>query len=197
MALVVKISSPQTRNNGTKIYFSETTGLYSSPLNIGGYDPTDVTNPSVASVTASSIVITKPDTSVTTILNPTGLPTSDTQLEYEIPASTLDSTWSKFPDGVYTITYTVTSTTDYTVTKTFLLSSNVECCVKKLYAKIATVTDCSCDSYVVKNAIYAGALLEGLLAARDCGNTTAITNLLNKLTKICASASTSGSCGCS
>ncbi len=195
MALSLNISSC-IKNACRTLSISELTGLYDVNLNNTGWE---TPNPAIADVVTWSLEITRPDLTTITIDEPVGLPTSSTVLEYEISASTVNSDWSKFLDGLYTITYTVVvdiagTYTTYTVTKYILVTCNIECCVARLFAKIATDSDCECDSLTIKNALYADALLQGLLASKNCGNVTAINNLLTKLNKICT-ASTSD-CGC-
>lgn len=192
MALVLDFTVCQ-KNACRTIAFTELTGEYSAVLNDTGWGSPNAT---LGSVTARSIVITKPDGTTTTITSPNGLPNDETNLEYEISAATLDSTQTKVLDGLYTFVYSVTAgETTYTATKYVLFTCNLECCVAKLFAKIATDNDCACNSTVVKNALYADALLQGLLGAKSCGNVTAINSLLTKLNKICT-ASTED-CGCS
>jgi len=75
-------------------------------------------------------------------------------------------------------------TTLYTTGKKYyLLTCNIECCIAKIYAKIATLEDCSCDSTIIKNALYASALLKGIHASKNCGDVLAINNILDKLNK--------------
>lgn len=192
MALIPNISSPCIKKNCTVISISETTGIYNALLNTGGYG---APNPLTSDVTLTTIVITRPDGTLVTITNPIGFPTSNTTLEYQIPVATINSTWNKIQDGLYTFVYSVTiASVVYSVTKYELFTCNSECCVAKLWAKVANNTNCSCDDFTITNASYTNALLKGLLAAKGCGNITAINNLLTKLNKICAS--TSGNCGC-
>lgn len=193
MSLILNISSPCIKKACTVISFSELTGVYNASLNVGGWS---TPNPGTHDVTLATIVITRPDGILITITNPDGLPTSDTSLEYEIPVATINSTWTKIQDGLYTIVYSVTiASIVYSVTKYVLFTCNIECCVAKLYAKTANDNNCTCDSIIMKNAQYADGLLQGLLAAKSCGNIVAINNLLTKLNKICTSANSN--CGCS
>lgn len=178
-----------------KLIFNETTGIYDADLNTGGYGTPNI---AVGDVVETNIIITLPDgeTSIT-ITDPVGLPTSDDSLEYEIPYSTLNEDWTTVQDGLYIIEYTIEDEEGIIYssgTKYFLITCNLDCCVSKLFAKIATSTDCSCDSTVIKNALYASALLEGLKASAGCGDTTAIENLITKLNKICGISDSN--CGC-
>lgn len=178
----------------SKLSFNETTGLYDVSLNTGGWGAPNLT---IGAVTETHIKITLPDGStIVDILNPTGLPTSNPNLSYEISFDTLNSIWTKIQDGLYQIEYTVTDgITTYTTTPLwFLFTCNIECCISKMFAKIATSIDCSCDDINVKNALYADSLLQGLKALRDSGNISGINSLLTKLNNICNF--TSEDCGC-
>lgn len=195
MSLILK-QSVCVGNACRSIFFSDITGLYSLN-NIGGWnniggDP----NILISSVTETHILITLPNnTTVINILNPVNIPNPDTAFEYEITASVING-GTYIADGLYQIEYTVTDGINtYTTGKSyFLFTCNIECCINKMFAKIATSSDCSCDSTIIKNAIYANALLNGLLANKDCGNLTNINLLLTKLNTICNF--TNNDCGC-
>lgn len=176
------------------ILLKELTGAYNALLNITGWG---APNPLTSDATAWSIIVTAPNGSITTISNPVGLPTSNNDLEYIITSSALGITSSVIPDGLYVIEYkaTIASVVYTTGTKYFLFTCNLDCCIAKMFAKIATSTDCACDSTIIKNALYASALLEGLKASAACGNTTSINSLLTKLNTICGF--TDSDCGCS
>jgi hypothetical protein len=192
MALQPRISTCIKNNGCSAIILNETTGVYDVNLNPTGYGAPNI---AVGDVTETHIYVTMPDGTVIDILNPTGLPTSDESLEYEITAAALDETL--ITDGLYIIEYTVTDgiTVYSTGTKYFLYTCNVDCCVAKMFAKIATVTNCQCDDVIIKNALYASALLEGMKASANCGNTTNISKILTKLQSICGFTTTD--CGCS
>lgn len=193
MALSLK-ASICIGNNCRSLYFHDETGIYNATLNAGGWGSPNL---AIASVTAWSIKITLPDTASTviTISNPAGLPSSNTDIEYEIPMATLNSSYTYIPDGQYKIVYSVTDgTTTYTKTLYKYFSCNLECCVAKLEAKVATATDCSCDDQTIRNALYARALLNSLKANAGCTNTTYTQSLLDKLNLICGF--TESDCGC-
>lgn len=198
MPLILK-ENAHVGNACRTLYFTDTTGLY-SVTNIGGWNNVGGTNPNIliSSVTSSNIIITLPDGVTTvTITNPVGIPSSNNTFEYAISATTVSSGSTYIADGLYQIQYTVVSggTTYTTGKRYFLFTCNVECCVHKMSAKIATASDCSCDSTIIKNALYASALLKGLLANKDCGNITAINSLLTKLKSICNFSDTDCGCG--
>ena len=192
MALQPKISTCIKNDGCSAIILNETTGVYDADLNPGGYGAPNI---AVGDVTETHIFVTLPDGTIVDITDPVGLPTSDSELEYEITASALDM--DNIEDGLYVIEYTVTDgiTTYTTGTKYFLYSCNVDCCVSKMFAKIATVTSCQCDDVIIKNALYASALLAGMKSAAGCGNRSAVTKILTKLQSICGFSTSN--CGCS
>lgn len=195
MSLTLKIGKFCTANNCRTIKFSDGSGLYNATSNPTGWGNPNLT---LGAVTDTHIYITLPDgTTTVDIEDPVGLPDDDTAFEYEIDAADLDSARTTIQDGLYQVEYTVTDgTTLYTTGKKYyLLTCNSECCVGKLFARIATLDDCACDSTIIKNALYANALLKGMEANKNCGDRDAIENILEKLNKICNS--TGEDCGCS
>ena len=191
--LDLKIGSAEVCGTCESITFTEGTGSYNVSTNPLGWG---TPNTVIGTITATHILITLPDgTTVVDIANPVGLPTTSTTFEYEITAAALNG-GTKIADGLYQIEYTVTDGT-YTYTagpSYFLFTCNSQCCVNKLFAKIATQTDCSCNSTAVTNALYASALLNGLCASKDCGNISGMNSLISKLNQICNS--TNCGCGC-
>jgi len=189
MALIPKFTVCPKRGCSV-IIFNETTGVYDADLNVGGYG---APNPVVGDATTWSIIVTLTDDTIVTITDPVGLPTSNGDLEYEITAEALDL--DIISDGLYTIEYTVTvgATTYTSGTQYFLFTCNIECCIDKMFAKIPS-TSCECDSTVIKNALYARALLLGLKANANCGDADVINDLLTKLNKICGFSESN--CGC-
>jgi len=195
MALVLLQGNVCQPINCSSIFFSDGTGAYNASTNTTGWGSPNL---ATSAVTETHIIITMPDgTTIIDIENPTGLPTSDTTVEYEIAISVIDSARTTVEDGLYAIEYTVTDgvTTYTTGKKYYLFLCNKECCISNLFAKIATISDCACDDVAIKNALYADALLSGARASKNCGDTVAINNILAKLEAICES--TSSGCGCS
>ena len=194
--LIPKLGNVHVGNACKSIFISDYTGLY-SPTNLGGWNNT-ILDPNIliTSVVTTSIIITRPDNTSTTILNPVGIPNTLLTVEYEIIAPVLNIGNTFIPDGLYQIEYIIFDGTDtYTTGKAYyLFTCNIGCCVSKLFSKIAESSDISCNSTVIKNALYASALYHGLIASKDCGNITAINSLISKLNKICNSAGSN--CGC-
>ncbi len=193
MSLVPKIGNIYVGNNRRTIFLNELTGIYNTDLNIGGYGTPNI---DVEDVTETILYITLPDSTVVTITNPIGLPTNNTQLFYQIPYSTIDGESTTIADGLYRFKLTISDGTNtYTsATVQYLFTSNIQCCIDKMFAKIATDSSCACNGMFVNNALYARALSKGLVANGECANTTNITNLINKLNQICGL--TDSNCGC-
>lgn len=190
MALIPKISA-YVEDNCTTLVIKDLTREYDAVDNPGGYGTPNI---EIGDVTGVTILITIPgSTTPITITNPVGLPTLDTTFKYEVSTSVL----SPIPDGIYKIEYIITAGDESFSygPRYFFFTCNVECCVFRIYSQIAQSTDCACDSNIIKNALYASTLLEGLKSAKDCGNITAVNNILNKLTEMCGLAGQD--CGCS
>ncbi len=152
-----------------KLSIPDTTGLYESTNNTGGWGTPNI---SPSDVDSAIITITLPgsDTEysfdITAILQSTTLPTS------YLPGYTIDpfdldysdfgvSSTDKFPDGNYTITYTIVADeVEYTCTIYFYSFCNVCCCVNKMLTKaLDKVAWNKCDSKSVEDALFARALL--------------------------------------
>jgi hypothetical protein len=189
MALIPKISAC-VENNCKTLVIKDITGEYDAVDNTGGYGTPNI---AIGAVTSSTLTITIPS-SVTpiVIVNPVGLPTLDNAFKYEVSSTLL----SPVPDGIYKIEYAVTDgiTVFNYGPRYFFFTCNVECCVFRIFSKIAQTVDCGCDSNIVKNALYASTLLDGLKAAKDCGNISAVNNILNKLNEMCGLSGQD--CGC-
>lgn len=179
-------------SNCKSITFTETTGTYDSTTNLTGWG---ALNELISDATEATLQVTIPGILgiVSIDLLSEGFPT-DTCLSTNITSVTLGlgTTETPLPDGVYTFTYTVTTSTNiYYITKYVLLDCQVSCCVSQMLAKIPD-TGCDCDNTVVKNALLAYTYLQALKHAGKCGNITKATNLLDILNKIC----NKKSCGC-
>ena len=196
MALSLKISVCQEQDCKS-IKFSEATGAYSSS-NTGGWGSP---NPAIADASSAVLTITFPyNSSTTTVTIPSStlyptFPTSTTTTEYTITSSTLAlGSGLQLPDGLYTFVYTVMTTSGEFTTGPIrvLMYCQVECCVNNLLAKVAT-EGCDCSDETVDIALEGYFWLQALKAAADCGNTTAVNNILDILDRICDYTS----CNCS
>jgi hypothetical protein len=188
--LILKLGDAYTGNACRSLYISEATGAYSAS-NLGGWgNGTDI-----ADVDETHLIITFPDgTTVVDIEDPTGIPTVTTTFEYEVTAAVLGGT--TIADGLYQIEYTVLiGATTYTTGKRYyIFTCNLDCCVSNMFANIAQLEDCNCNSNVISNARYAASLLRGLKALKNCGTVTGITSLFTKLNTICNLSDSD--CGC-
>ncbi len=184
-------------NDCLSIQFSETTGLYDITSNVGGWSSP---NPSIGNITSATLTILFPyNSSIQTVVIPSSLlyptfPTTSSTTAYTIDSSTLAiGNGLQLPDGLYTFTYQVVgSEGTFTKIKYILLSCQVKCCVSKLLAQVPTC-DCDCDSELIETAIMAKFWLDALCAAGQCGNTTAVNEILDILDRYCDWSS----CNCS
>lgn len=172
---------------------TDKTGVYSSS-NSGGYG---APNFAIADAIDATLNVTLPNNTGTLITVFPTLPDSTGNVIQTITNTMLGLSGS-LPDGIYVIQYTVNfnntnnQTIIKTVTKVFLLSCTIKCCIDKMIAKIPT-EDCDCNSIAMKNAILAFSLYQSLLFNGKCGNIVNVTSLLFRLTKLCEITN----CGCS
>lgn len=184
MAVTLQFTVCQSTNCKSLI-FQETTGAYSA-TNTGGWG-----NPNRATSTATTAVltITPPNgTSYDVNLFTSSFPTTNTSQEYEIEATSIgQSSGSKWPDGIYTFVYTVTTvsgTTEiYTQTVKQAFYCQVKCCVYSMFTDIDLDCDCSEDAKV--RAIDAWIMLQGLITSAGCGNVSNFEDDLETLQEMC------------
>lgn len=173
---------------------NETTGIYSA-TNTGGWG---APNAVIGDALDARLIVTLPNLTQVTVNNllfPT-LPTTGTATISVTDANLGLS--GGLPDGIYIITYQVDinqvlpfTQTSRSTTKTFLFSCNIKCCVDKLIAKIPEL-ECTCNDQALKDALLAYGLYKSLCSAGSCGLTDKVTNILDRLNKLC----NSKSCGC-
>lgn len=169
------------KSNCKDITFSETTGLYNSSYNLGGYESPNISS---SSVLTAVLTITSPSNVIYTInLFTSGFPTANINSEYLIsliPNTLLDDGQWKF---VYTIT---TSSQTYIKTIYKYFYCNSECCVQQMLSDL-NIEDCdSCnDTKGSKDYIIASTFLESLKNAAKCGDLSNFSNISKILNKIC------------
>lgn len=183
MALETKIDVC-VRDACTTLVFLETTGAYNVTTNATGYG---TPNPTKASVTAVTLVITDPTDNVYTLdLSAKGFPSDNVDFEYEIPLSDIGNRES-IDDGLWQFVYTVTSGSEYIASKTALFHCNANCCVAKLLLNINE--DPNDTSTKNKKAIekYSKAFtfLQSLKHYAYCGNYDKFTNIKTIIDKLC------------
>jgi hypothetical protein len=172
----------------------ETTGVYNASTNTGGWG---APNPTIASALTSTITIaqlTDADTNTYTdavVINTYPTLPNTTETLFEITAEDVGyGVDSQFPDAVYSLTYTVTSSSGSItpVTKLFGLYSNLDCCIKKMADKVSV---CTCNCSELEDNLKEAMRWRRLLQAADCcGNVPAIMKFIEKITKLCSN------CGC-
>lgn len=134
-------------NNCKELLLTDTTGTYSA-TNTGGWGAPNIT---LASVDEAIISITFPDTDDTELeldVQATIIAATIVDGEFELDDITTDDTdlsTTKFPDGIYDITYTITeSGTDYSYSCKTLVTCQVECCIEKQRANFYKTCN-TCD----------------------------------------------------
>lgn len=186
MSLVLDFSVCQSADC-TKFTFTDNTGAYDASTNPTGWG---APNPTLADViTPCTLDITTPDGTTyqidlvsTTPVFPVSAPPNTLTLD----ASSIGGTaGDSLPDGIYTFTYTVTTTgpTTYTQTITVGFYCQVKCCVFTMIKDLDITCDCcDTDKDTLMNAYL---MYKGLIYAANCGNITQFNTILAALQKLC------------
>ena len=205
MAFIPTISA--CLNGCTGITFNDTTGFYNNQTNIYGWNDdatlwkTDA-NSNTPYVTAATISISLNGGEATTVSVLNKIQESIFP-EFELYQYTpVDSNSGNFnlADGYYNIIYTITDSEEnvYTTDTTFVVYCNVACCVANKAAAVAAELCNDCDSQAYEDFLLADGILQALKATAESLGTAEFTKLLNKLQKLCGTATTGGcGCGCS
>lgn len=160
--------------------FTETTGAYSATNTEGWGTPNESTSDALTAV----LSITDPSGNITSIDLYDDFPTTDEEFEKIISPSDLGLSTTKFLDGIYTFTYTVTTEANtYIQNITQAFYCQVKCCVLSMFANIDFDCDCSQDKQ--EEAIKAYIMLKGLEYNAGCGNKNKFNNILAQLQKLC------------
>lgn len=168
-----------------ELTFTELTGAYDATTNDGGWGNP---NPEIGDAESVELVITYPDGSSSDPIDLSSLfPSTNKELELIIDATDVGLT--KFPDGVYTVTYTVVvndgGEVTYSKTCYFFFDCSAQCCVDKLFAKVKT-TDCKdCKNSKLDFAVEAQAYLTAARSAVNCGNIATAKENLKKVQYMC------------
>jgi hypothetical protein len=188
MALIPKISL--CLKSGCKdLIFSETTGVYNNPSNLGGYG---VPNPTLADINSAILTVTDPNDVIYTIdLYATGIfPKSNDLYEYTIPLADIGNP-TNIIDGTWTFTYTLIdiSNNTYIASKTYYFTCNVECCINALLVDI-DYSECDCEDdktnkLKIDNYNKSKAILDSIKYAIACNNTSVLENLMAIANKLC------------
>lgn len=181
-------------DDSTNFNIQEVTGLYNNPNNLGGWDPTGINNPSIASVTAATITISQlsdPALSIYTVpvvinVFPILPNTANTLATITAVQAGYGQSPVTFPDGIYQIVYSVTSNLGVIapVTQFKVFSGLIDCCIKKM-ADNLSICSCNCSGLQeqLKEAMFWKRLLN---AASCCGNINACFKFIEKLIKMCS-----------
>lgn len=165
------------------IYFTETTGIYDSINNPRGWGaPNELTS----DATAATLQLTSPSgvTYPAIDLLATASFPKTSGVASAIPASALDSSLTEYEDGLWTMTYSVTTaTTTYSTTNIIFLSCNTEQEVCSLLADIS-LCDCDCDPDKVNTALKAKAYLYAIECALEYDQVTKATDIFNTLKRL-------------
>jgi len=202
MAFIPTISA--CLNGCTGITFNDTTGFYNSVTNPYGWNDdltlwkTNVDSPYVTAATISISL----NGGVATPINVLNKIQQSIFPEFELYQYTPVDTSGNFnlADGYYTITYTITDSNEnvYTTDIVFVVYCNVACCVANKAAAVANELCNDCDSQAYEDFLLADGILQALKATAESLGTAEFTKLLNKLQKLCGTATTGGcGCGCS
>lgn len=180
MALSLKAKA-DFRNNCTSLLVTDVTGEYDSSLNTGGWGAPNI---SVSDVSSASITITYPDGSTQTVDVTSQVPgTYSTDFNFNHIAPT-----TSFADGLYEITYSVTSSGGTAYTYSFYKPAlcGVACCVDKKLSKLPKemCTQCEYDEYLY-NTRYMTTMLNSLSYAAYCAKTDQFADILETLQALC------------
>jgi hypothetical protein len=201
MALIPTIST--CLNGCISITITDTTGFYNVTANSGGWNDASTiyrVGPSTPNVKKAELAFTLNSAStpfltvnVTTAVQNAVLPTFD--LYTYAPVDIFGN--STLADGSYTIKYTVTDNNDVEkITDTLIVVyCNVDCCVAKKAAAVASELCNDCDSQAYEDFLIADGILQALKAVAECSGESEFLKLLNKLQRLCGT-STTGGCGC-
>lgn len=165
--------------------FTEETGVYDATNNIGGWG---TPNEATTDATNATLTITDTDDVSTVLTLYSQFPSSTDTVSRNINMDDIGGAiGDKFPDGLYTFLYTVTTaTTTYTQTIKKLFFCQAACCVSQLFADI-TDEDCDCQEEAEDKALKAFTVLQALKYNAHCGKEDRFDNLLTILDKLCNS----------
>jgi len=188
MAITLKYCVTES-DDAKSFDFVEKTGVYANPSNLGGWGSPNPTTVSAltATITLSQLIDSATGTYTTPVtvnVYPT-LPNT-TEAVYTLTAEQFGyGVDAQFPDGVYKVSYAVTSSlgTIDTVTTYRGFYSILDCCIKTLADKVSVCT-CNCDS--LEEELRVVYLYRRLLSAAYCnGNLNTMNKYIELITKMC------------
>lgn len=168
---------------------TDTTGMFHPTRNPTGWEGS---NPTLASVTAANLIVTKPDRYT---LLPSGTPViidvssvlpNIAGEEFTVTAAMLGYTDGKLPDGAYDITLRYTTPSgDYSFRQKQVFFSQVCCCVQSL-AEEVNLDECKKNTQKYRDASEATKYIIWLRAAWECYELNRTLEWLKELQSICA-----------
>lgn len=195
MAVVLRYCITES-DDATEFSVLETTGVYDASTNPGGYN---APNPTIASCTSATITLSQlTDAATNTYTDAVTVsvyPTLPNVTDTEVVLTAEDFDYgddATFPDAVYKIIYTVTSSSAaiaaVTTYRTF--TANIDCQIKELSDRVAICT-CSCSGLEeeLRNIMFWRRLLSSAIC---CANINQIMKYIEKLQGLLA---TCQSCG--
>lgn len=198
--LVQKISNKQT-TGGTQWVFTDVSGMYQVTDNPTGWGSPNILP---SAVTGATITVTPPNTTtqytfdVLTTVNAITLPSAYVQ-NYTFNLITLepsDIALTEFPDGIYTIVYTIDGEE---ITVKTLLIYHTKCCVNKLLEKALDSylcgKNCETDKLISDSLKARAMLLQATNWQASCFDLEKANQLLIQASKICKTHKCG--CGCS
>ena len=193
MALILETYVTENENCSS-FFFHDSTPLYNSVENPGGYDPTGVngTNPNNIDTTNLLLQITLPNNTTVDIdipsedfnisnIGKTGLITT------KITAVALGYT-SKITDGIYTFKYTITvGSTPYYNTCKILANCQVCQCLERKLIDINLCTNCTESQRTrrINDLYHAWMLKDKAKHAVSCNDVSSAINIINYLSDYC------------
>lgn len=177
-------------NSCKAMTFTELTGAFSATNATGWGAP----NPITSTITTALLQITDPGNSIYTIdLLAQGFPTSNSNLEYSIPFSSIGLGTGTVTDGQWKFLYYIVDTADptsavtYMAAHNFLFYCNSQCCVTNMLADI-DADDCDCNienTRRIDNYRKAKTFLASLIHAARCYQVTKFNNIKSIVDKLC------------
>jgi hypothetical protein len=169
----------------SNLIFNELTGTYSVSNPTGWGTPNDPLNDAIS----GTLVIQPPSGAAYTFnvfLNT--FPTTASLYNYTISYTSLGLP-NGLIDGLYTATYTVVTNvssvlTTYTVTNSFLITCNLECCINTMLLDIDDF-ECDCNKHKKDKYLLALSILQGIKGAKECGDINTANNLITIGNKLC------------
>lgn len=182
--------------NCESITVEDTSGLYDASTNPTGWNTPNI---STSNVTAATVTVITPSAGTFALIATANMPINS--LEYFDllvinPEDIGGTAGSVIPDGTYEITVKYEAVAlpggEVEQVREHYIHCSTTTCVKGMFTSLE-ISDCSCDTIAVMNALYAFALHISLEDAVQCSQREKITSIEAALNKICGN---TNSCNC-